>query len=707
MSKVAIEHLFTGDTVAYTAYDHTKTVLGKHMTQRTGVNAADRHVGPTQIVLARPMEQSTAIPSIYPHAIDVSPTITWLFTADGAGAGTSRRISRFTYNKSSQTLDWNGFITLSGLTTNHTIRGMRAIRETYSTGTVEVSGTTVTGTGTAWTDRKIAVGARIGFGSTNPNSIVSWNYITAIGSNTSITVQAGDTVSAGTPYVIEEIRILIATTASVNTNGGLFLAKGINADDFAPVGTVISLASATTDNLKALYWLADASTVTNTISAGIALDDFIDDDTHYVYVLNANTTTSASIFKYNIRAGLNSIASGKTTDAFMYKTGTQSVTGVISQTNNCRLATTQHGPGKDTSCMYFVTTTRAYRVPEHAITDGNSTFIADVMVEIPPGGSTTTSLTGSWGSIEYTADLDSFIITCGAAARMYLTKFSTIAGPLDFMFGVSTVQIDQSTSDSGTTPHINVTGATHSVWIEDGIAYICKNGTTALLNFLYILPISMHWNTHVNSDANRIITPALSTADATELYRVYLNEKQVFGSENFGVSPEPYKVYARTAGIEDNTGSWTKIDYSGDLTGISPGTHIQFMIEFRIAGHLCVPAALYGVTVVYEKFENDSHYQASMGNSSVIDKQFAWRFSTAFGGSVPDLRVRLYDAITNGLLLDDNTDSPKGTFERSTDNGENWTAWNNTDKGNETTYLRYTPASLGDNIKVKALLTQL
>jgi hypothetical protein len=67
--------------------------------------------------------------------------------------------------------------------------------------------------------------------------------------------------------------------------------------------------------------------------------------------------------------------------------------------------------------------------------------------------------------------------------------------------------------------------------------------------------------------------------------------------------------------------------------------------------------------------------------------------------------VRLYDAVSNSLLVDDETATPTGTFEQSTDLGLNWTAWTNADKTNENTYIRYTPLSLGDNIKVRALLT--
>jgi hypothetical protein len=56
--------------------------------------------------------------------------------------------------------------------------------------------------------------------------------------------------------------------------------------------------------------------------------------------------------------------------------------------------------------------------------------------------------------------------------------------------------------------------------------------------------------------------------------------------------------------------------------------------------------------------------------------------------------------------VSDTSSGATGTWEKSTDGGSNWTSYNTTDKANETTYIRYTPLSLGDNIKVRALLTQ-
>ena len=95
-----------------------------------------------------------------------------------------------------------------------------------------------------------------------------------------------------------------------------------------------------------------------------------------------------------------------------------------------------------------------------------------------------------------------------------------------------------------------------------------------------------------------------------------------------------------------------------------------------------------------------------MAKSSVASKQFAFWFKTAFGGTVPTLEINLYDADTGGLLLTDDSDtSTAGTWEKTTD-GSSWSSYNATDRANATTWIRYTPTSLADNIKVQAYLTQ-
>lgn len=710
MAKVASEHIFTGDTVAYNAYDSTKTTLGHLIVQKSGLLGTDNWAGPAPIGLCRAFEVSSALAGLaYPHVLTINDTIDWVFLGDISTAAATRRVTAIEYNKSTQTFSWRGYITLTyPVATNHTTRALRVSRHNYSTGTVAVSGTAVTGTTTAWQTARFAVGARIGFGSTNPENITTWYYISAIGSDTGITLSASaGTIAGGTAYVIDELRVITLTTNATATNGGLFVAKGVNFDDFSATGTVIS-AAVSTDNIKAVYWLKDASTETNTIGAGIGFVDAESNTSHNIYTLNADTTTTMRVFKYNIRAAL-TVSTGASTDAFVIKTGVSgTLTGTISQTNNGRHATTSHGPGSGVPSIYFVTTTRIYRIQESLIQDTLTNFITDGAVEIPPGGTNTYAASAALGSIEYASAADAFIVTTtGGATKQYMTKYNTNGDPFNYVWGVNTLQIDQSSADSGTTPHPSFLGLAFSVWSQGGICYICRNGTTAANLHLYAVPFAADWNFASSAPMQRLITPSMSTQNAVSLYRAYVSNAEVIGSDNLGTSPEPYRIYARVSGISDDSGSWTRLSGNYDLTSFAPTNEIQFMFEFRLFGLTCVPARIYSCAVVYEDDSTDSHYQPSVAHSDTATSAFAWRFAVSFGGAVPDLRVRLYNAITGELLADDNTDDPIGTFERSTNDGGAWSAWNNTDKGNETTYLRYTPVSLAASVTIRALLTQL
>ena len=179
------------------------------------------------------------------------------------------------------------------------------------------------------------------------------------------------------------------------------------------------------------------------------------------------------------------------------------------------------------------------------------------------------------------------------------------------------------------------------------------------------------------------------------------------GGLNIGYTPEPISIFYRTSGIDDNSGAWTET-ISGDLSGASPSSHIQFKIKFEVLGEFCIPRRVYSIACTYEDgsaTSQDSHYLSSADLSSKVTKTFAWKHNVAFGSAVPDLRIRLYNAITDGILDDDNSVTQTGTWEKTINGGSTWTAYNTVDKGNEITFIRFTPASIPDNVQVRALLT--
>lgn len=82
----------------------------------------------------------------------------------------------------------------------------KTITRNYSTGTVAVSGTTVTGTAVYWMagwDDQYTV-MKIGFGSTDPDAITTWFDVESVDSLTQITLTStGGTISAGASYCLK------------------------------------------------------------------------------------------------------------------------------------------------------------------------------------------------------------------------------------------------------------------------------------------------------------------------------------------------------------------------------------------------------------------------------------------------------------------------------------------------------------------------
>ncbi len=431
----------------------------------------------------------------------------------------------------------------------------------------------------------------------------------------------------------------------------------------------------------------------------------------------ANVTTWYTIASFTsttvvvLSASAGSIGPGASfiiDSADVISTAPQLVTGTVVGVNNGRVGTLLHGPGINEKSLYFLTATRIYRAAISKIFDGNLGWISDNRPEIPPGSVSTFPATGALNVIEISDSIDRLIVlTTGATAfKHYVTRYPAVAGDqFDRFFGLDDKQQDQSIADPNAPIHFNTASQVTSVWSENGIAHIVKHGATAALCQMYALPLGAHWF-YSESTNQRVITPEIFTPDCSSFKRMMTSVVDHLGSEEFRIPTGSTFSFYRTSGITDNTGAWIQLAEDGDLTGLSPSTSIQFMFEFTTISLLCVPGRIMSVAVLYDDLSTDSHYQPSSGKTVESSKQFAWRFATAFGSVVPTLRIRLYDAVTGGLLLDDDSVTQAGTWEKTIDGGTNWISYNDTDKGNEITYIRYTPDTLPDNIKVRSLLTQ-
>lgn len=685
--KVAYEQIFNGslEQVAIGgAYDPDKINRGKHTGQfNLGSGQIDKFIGPAPLGVANFGESPLAIPSAFVHPVKISDDLFWIFGSDGASAAATRRVQLWSWIPSTNTYTLQGAITCTFPTTgNQTVRGIRAVLENYTTGSVEVNGTAVTGSGTAWNTDQLSVGSRIGFGSTDPNQITQWYQISAIGSDTSITLTtSAGTIASGSPYVIQDLTIIQATTNATTTNGGLFIIKGLQYADFNSPATVIPAAT-NVDRIKAVYWIKDAATITNTIIGGCALGDRDSWTQQYVYSTNGSST-SLKLYRYNIRAALTPTSGAFTlTGTDILITGTQTVTGNISQANNGRVTILNHGAGSGVPCLYLLTTTRILRVPITSITAGSTTFVADSMSEVPPGGTSTNLSTAAFTSLDISSLLDKLVVAgAGSQGTLYITDYYTGGQQIDRKSNSLTSQLPSAARnpDSPIFVH-NIGNGIPFVWVEDGwLFWIYTQVATATINALTVYPLAadMEFQADIN---NRIILPKITLgATPAKLYRLLVNATQNLGNITFGVAPDMYKVQVRTSGIDDNSGLWTDVVQNGDLSGLGTPSSIQFAFQFRTAGVTMLPARVLSLALLYETDDAlPSQYRWNYSDFDTTNGTFAWVQAVLFGTAIGVHTIDIYRADTNALVLTQaSTSTTNGEFEYW--NGSAWTAGLGTD----------------------------
>lgn len=716
-TRAALVELGALDTYKFDidAYDSAKLGLGKLMIQKSGVAPSDNYAGPFPVQVMRPMEASTSIPFAFPWAMQWSYNATsrkdWIFAADIATAAATRRLGMWEYNRITGVANYLGFLTITfpGTSEAKTIRALRMSYEAYSTGTVAVSGTAVTGSGTSWLTNRCCVGNRIGFGSTDPSQITTWYEISAMASDTGITLATtAGTISAGTPYVIEDLRAYLGVTSVTTSLGGLYVIKGLNPSHFTTGGGTVPAAT-TVDNIKASYFLKDAVTGTATVMFGLAFEDTISKTSRYLWQLH--TLANPIMQKYDVYAAL-TLTAGAATNALVLITGAGgAVTGTVSQLNNARLADTAHGPGSGLNCIYFTTTTRIYRTADvSTITAASTSWLLDNMTEVPPGGVNTFAAGAGLQSLEYSSVIDRFLVVSTGAAgiRSYITQYRTDGGQMDRIVFADYKQIDQGVADSSITPTPSQLAATFTAWIESGMLYAFRFGTTAVLNQFYCVPIGADWE-YIAISGARLVLPKIATPDAKEYIRAFANAVQIVGGatdKNLGLQPEPFRLQFRTSGIDDNSGGWTPMDDTNELSGVAGADYIQFRAEFRM-GNLLIPARLLNVGVLYKDYGMSDRWQGSSNiGTDLANKRFGFRHAVAYGTTVPRLQIELFDAESGLSLGTDDTTTAAWTWEKSTNAGGAWGAMNMTDRANADTYIRVTPPSLADNIKVRAVLRE-
>lgn len=718
--KATVEHIFNGPTGSIAAYDPNKTLLGSKFNQYTGSDFADNYVSP-QDVLTYEFYWGMGRYHQGARVYRWSDRYNWIFTAYNPSTTNNETfltITLFIHDKQEHTLINKGSIYVNTKNiipdaNNKMMYSMQPFVYTHTTGTVSTSGasSTITGSGTGFTSERIAVGARIGFGTTDPTQVTTWYNITAINSDTELEISANVDISAGTPYVIEEIRILQMMVNSSNyAASALFLIKGLNFSDFIPLpGTPIE-DSTNTDNQKALYKLVD-STTSNTLiwAGGIAANPSYTNTNHEVYIsqyerLDTDTTT---IYKLNIRAAL-TVSSGVSDSAFILKTGTIQLVGILSALYNIVWVNPNHGPGQGQGNLYMYTAGRLYRIDPANIVSGTTDPFSDFVtqVEMVPGGvNQYINVANRVAHVDYSPDADTFFVSFSQVGYIFGFKYmaNSLAngfisfGQLGFnQFGLSATDSPQNV--------ISQAGIYYTDF-KDGYFYGVTTYTNVVgANILQVFPITPHWLFADDND-EFIITPKIPTLNATKYYRALVQNINTTAELPYQMYRSGIKVYYRTTGIDDNTGSWNLLNEPYDMSSVSPADYIQFKIKWTILNGVVAPTLLNSIGVSYEDGSQDYHYESSLTYSSAVNRQFSWRQAALWNSNIPNLRIQITNVANGFLVLDDDiTQSANGTWEYTTD-GITWNAWDNTQDavGN---YIRYTADSLPSNITVKALIRE-
>ncbi len=653
-----------------TGYNHTKLNLGPDMRLYTGPKYTDNYISsvPTRIH-RRQNQRFMSLLSI----LDYTEHLTWVFTLENNN-WTGQVIQAFLFDKRTNEMYPKGWFNqnIPNNTANQTKTDFTHIYDKYSNGTVACSGTTVTGTGTTWFTDKICAGARIGFGSTEPEFITDWYEISAVNSDTSITlINSGPTIT-NSLYCVEELRFLLFQRHTTTNFGGLYYVKGCNFDDFKTFGIITVPTATTVDRIKACYFLSDAATGTITHSQGIALGPKINANTQYVYGVHGRNTDANDnqIFIWNVRADLTNITSGTTTSALVSKTQKfnwgYSGNAMQQQYNSVVFANTKHGPGKNKNCLYVQFYDRTYRFETDKLIRDNSNAAPFEFVAQPTKYGTAAGSIYKY-KLNYMPEEDLFYGSDGTNNTHYGEYNLGYKPPINYFFSFYRFTNNYNNAAYDIADHLD--------------NYSGSVGSKALSRYTYLT------NNVANSDnclfyychgadflfckkyKNQIITPSIPTFQSSKLVKAIVNDEIVRGRDTIGINTDHYRIYARTTGIEDDSGYWSKIDATGDLSFLKPTDKIQYMFEFQTIGFLTTPREIFSVSTVFES------------NSEIIP-EYEWNLSDSGSNVVgfiqnekikkdfillesnPLIKISAYEYNTDILLFSQNSnESTYGVFQ--------------------------------------------
>lgn len=528
--------------------------------------------------------------------------------------GNPRRYHAYLFDRFNWTFIYKGFISIyHGVNLGANDSDLTLILDIYNDEICNISNGTITLTNSKFLDRKISVGSRIGFGSTDPEKITDWYQITYIGGNNIISLDRSITGISGTniPFVVEELRIIF------HSYGNLFYIKGLSLSDFVfPNSNFIFFNSDNKDRQKSVYRLQDAasSTLANYTTRGFALLDKIDNNTQYLYYHRYNTYNvleSDMLYRFNLRKDLNP-GNGLDLNAFDFSTGIlrnyrYSHYGTLAR------AKPVSGPYKNKTCLIFKTEYEALLVPEDSINKNtkNLEYKAPMLWQGIPIYRAVDFR--ALQDIAYDEYLDSFIIfqTNNYPIAILQNLDGTKEG-LYYYLGGSGMGQASSIGDPNYQILPNITNSNKVGKSINGIGYIFNfeyNGLPSAQYFNHFGVVNLGADANsIKEHENRIICPEIETLDYINFDRLIINNLKKVGSEDFDIELDPFNVFYRQNGIKDNSGAWIKIEWPYELKHLSVKHSIQFMFNFKTWAPMMSPARIFSYSIVAEKEETLPKY---------------------------------------------------------------------------------------------------
>ena len=576
-------------------------------------------------------------------------------------------------------------------------------------------------------------------GERDVNFLTSQDYKSQV-----LTINSTASYPAGTPYVIEELKIF-----TLRTSLGTMIVQGISKDDFTQVPTSLTAPQFNFMGLsKGIYNILDTNFNSNSFaitsqnsssSKDLRILTKESETIHYLYVVSTN----GRISRYNVKSAyitqLGTTINGvlrfsRPTEVIVTSNGVNSTTGGSITgfgTGKFTIGTLQTGSAAGIKSIFVDVSVGVGQTQIDTI-ENNVAPIYAIMNEVPPGSSETFTTAGNVGRVYFMQKIDRLLIlNSSSTAKSYITNFRTdlitptltstlysrdtfdnlaVENSYDIAFLVNGNQLQGSTSNINAPKYPDTLGTGFFGAVENGVLHLCRPLAT-IQNNLYSVPIECEAE-YVNFSNNVFITPKYTLTNVLQIKGLYLNTKKQYGSYRFNIAPEPIVIEYRTSGIDDNSGSWTKFDEIDTLNdqinndGTSSNLTIQFRFSFKVAGNTCLVNKIYGFSLIYEDDRSDSHYSPSISKSSLSNRIFAWRQSEPWFGNIPDLKIRLYNTTTNKIVFFDTiSNSASGTWQYSTD-GTTWLTWD-ASVDNVGNYIRYVADFIPAGIKLRVGLNTI